>query len=608
MLVLNTRFKRCISTLATQERERERKKNIKASFDMVPTPFRHFGKVPDQSIFRNDALRSQPHLIKEREMLHSMPVKAKVGRIEPDAVRSFAQMDLAPQVMVALKEMEIEVPSAIQQLAIPVALEGRSTRLCSATGTGKTVAMLAPIFSMMLKDKYRGLALRENRPRCVILAPTIELVHQLWNVATKFCNTTGLEVREIYGEDYYVQNGFFDIAVATPSGYRLACERGYIVPNDVKYMAIDEADLLIGGTFYGEKGQDAESLYANLLPLLEKQFERDSYLGRHKVQFLLASAAVSEQYEFRVLNLIPHVNTVQDPNAFHVSPMNTKHNFLHVSEAKKFVTLTALLGASGNQREQRFRSEELNNKRNFWFPDAVTFETGQYGPMQEGSFIKKGWNGGDGEVGDPLYRRLLNSENRSFYKQDYSEEASAPKALAPPPRLILPESDSAEGTTSIIPIVNKDEGTHYMVPTKLESPVMIWGPQKAFAAPFTGLPPLCPQKEPPKGKRIIVFFQSKLESIRAARRLTQDGYRVAMLHSVQGVNSHKVRVSEFEKWATGECNILLTTDIAARGLDFHVDQVINYDLPKYPTDYLLRCGRTGRMGRYGMVTTLVNVS
>ena len=600
--------KRWISTLAVKEKQQEKLRNIKDAFAKVPTPFSHFGKVPEPEIFRNNGSERKRHLVRSMEMQHSMPVRARTGRIKPDAVRSFERMGLHPQVMVALKEMEVETPSAIQQLSIPVALEGKSTRLCAATGTGKTIAMMTPVFNMMMKDRAAGVTLRKNRPRFVVLAPTNELVHQLWSVASKFGRETGFEVRELYGNRYYVQKGEFDVIIGTPSSYRLACERGYVIPIDVKYFAIDEADLLLGGAHYSKaKETDSESLYSNLIPLLEKQFERDSYLGRHKVQFLLASAAVTQSYESRVNNLIPHVNTIVDPNGFHVSPLNTSHNFLIIPNKDKYSTLIGLLGTYGNRPDPKFQKEDLHNKMNFWFPDAITFESGKYGPLQKGSFVaSKEWRGGSEEVGEPLYRRLLNTEGRQFYKQDYSEDVAAPKALPAPPSLILPGvEDDYDGEQSIVPIVNQTNDC--MVPVLPQPPVMTWGHLQATAGPFTGLPPLCPQRSPLRGSRVIIFFQSKAQSIGVARQLTRDGYRVSMMHNTIGSNSHNARTSEFEKWASGECNILITTDIASRGLDFPVDQVINFDLPKYPAEYLLRAGRTGRMGRRGMVQSLVVV-
>lgn len=59
----------------------------------------------------------------------------------------------------------------------------------------------------------------------------------------------------------------------------------------------------------------------------------------------------------------------------------------------------------------------------------------------------------------------------------------------------------------------------------------------------------------------------------------------------------KLRIGRFEKFQNGEVNVLSTTDVASRGLDTtKTMHVINFDFPLYVSDYIHRCGRTGRVG------------
>lgn len=76
---------------------------------------------------------------------------------------------------------------------------------------------------------------------------------------------------------------------------------------------------------------------------------------------------------------------------------------------------------------------------------------------------------------------------------------------------------------------------------------------------------------------------------------------------VSGQMSQAKRLGALNKFKAGECNILICTDVASRGLDIpSVDMVINYDIPSNSKDYIHRVGRTARAGRSGVAISLVN--
>lgn len=103
--------------------------------------------------------------------------------------------------------------------------------------------------------------------------------------------------------------------------------------------------------------------------------------------------------------------------------------------------------------------------------------------------------------------------------------------------------------------------------------------------------------------QIIVFGRTKHGVKKLARKLEQLGYPVAAL---QGNMSQNARDRVMEDFRAGDVQILLATNVAARGLDITtVDQVINVDLPESPELLTHRVGRTGRMGRYGQAITLL---
>ncbi|XVF77870.1 hypothetical protein PTKIN_Ptkin14bG0081900 [Pterospermum kingtungense] len=76
---------------------------------------------------------------------------------------------------------------------------------------------------------------------------------------------------------------------------------------------------------------------------------------------------------------------------------------------------------------------------------------------------------------------------------------------------------------------------------------------------------------------------------------------------ISGQMSQSKRLGALNKFKSGECNVLICTDVASRGLDIpSVDMVINYDIPTNSKDYIHRVGRTARAGRSGVAISLVN--
>ncbi|XP_059657892.1 DEAD-box ATP-dependent RNA helicase 10 [Cornus florida] len=76
---------------------------------------------------------------------------------------------------------------------------------------------------------------------------------------------------------------------------------------------------------------------------------------------------------------------------------------------------------------------------------------------------------------------------------------------------------------------------------------------------------------------------------------------------ISGQMTQAKRLGALNKFKAGECNILICTDVASRGLDIpSVDMVINYDIPSNSKDYIHRVGRTARAGRSGVAISLVN--
>ena len=101
----------------------------------------------------------------------------------------------------------------------------------------------------------------------------------------------------------------------------------------------------------------------------------------------------------------------------------------------------------------------------------------------------------------------------------------------------------------------------------------------------------------------IVFVNSKLGAARLARAFERDGLKTAALH---GDKSQDERLKSLEAFKRGEVELLVATDVAARGLDIaDLPAVFNFDVPFNAEDYVHRIGRTGRAGASGLAFTLV---
>ena len=105
-------------------------------------------------------------------------------------------------------------------------------------------------------------------------------------------------------------------------------------------------------------------------------------------------------------------------------------------------------------------------------------------------------------------------------------------------------------------------------------------------------------------KKALVFVRTKKAANRIAELLEEDGISTQAIHSDK---SQYLRIRTLEDFKDNYFDVLVATDVAARGLDIEqLPLVINYDLPKQPQDYVHRIGRTGRAGQKGRAISLVN--
>jgi ATP-dependent RNA helicase RhlE len=106
-------------------------------------------------------------------------------------------------------------------------------------------------------------------------------------------------------------------------------------------------------------------------------------------------------------------------------------------------------------------------------------------------------------------------------------------------------------------------------------------------------------------EQALVFTRTKHGASRLAMQLEKDGIAATAIH---GDKSQPQRVRALNDFKSGKVDILVATDVAARGLDIdNLPHVINYELPSVASDYVHRIGRTGRAGSEGDAISLVSL-
>ena len=105
---------------------------------------------------------------------------------------------------------------------------------------------------------------------------------------------------------------------------------------------------------------------------------------------------------------------------------------------------------------------------------------------------------------------------------------------------------------------------------------------------------------------MLVFVKTKRGAKKLAKDLYKKGFEVDAIHGDLRQNK---RTSVIKRFRSNKIQILVATDVAARGLDIpNIEHVINYDLPQQPEDYIHRIGRTGRAGAKGQAWSYVTNS
>ena len=194
-----------------------------------------------------------------------------------------------------LEKLNYESLTKIQELALPLALEDHNIIGLAQTGTGKTAAFLLPILQNIITDRKNDTT-RSKNPVAIILAPTRDLIDQIYDNFLKYSRGTQINGVLVYGGMPYqkqiraIEAGVDIVFANTGRLMDLAFKKRILDVSDVKYFVLDEADLMLDMGFSKDiititnqlKSRKQTFLFSATMPkqikdLISKIFNNDKY-------------------------------------------------------------------------------------------------------------------------------------------------------------------------------------------------------------------------------------------------------------------------------------------------------------------------------------------
>ncbi|KAG0138361.1 ATP-dependent RNA helicase ded1 [Tuber indicum] len=229
------------------------------------------------------------------EKYDDIPVEAS-GHDVPDPVTQFTSPPLDPHLLSNIDLAHYKSPTPVQKYSIPIVMGGRDLMACAQTGSGKTGGFLFPILSQSFLQgpssapassgaSYGYGRQRKAYPTALILAPTRELVSQIYDESRKFAYRSWVRPCVVYGgadigsQLRLIERGC-DLLVATPGRLVDLIERGRISLANIKYLVLDEADRMLDMGFEPQirrivEGEDMPKTDARQTLMFSATFPRD---------------------------------------------------------------------------------------------------------------------------------------------------------------------------------------------------------------------------------------------------------------------------------------------------------------------------------------------
>ena len=173
---------------------------------------------------------------------------------------NFNELNIITPILKALDKEKYEIPTPIQEQAIPSILEGRDLLGSAQTGTGKTAAYAIPTIQLLNEE----ITTTNRKIRALVLTPTRELAQQVFESFRTYGQLAKLRYRVIYGgvsqrrQEAKLKAGV-DIVIATPSRLNDLMNQKRIGLRHVEILVLDEADRMLDMGFIIDVKKDNRS-------------------------------------------------------------------------------------------------------------------------------------------------------------------------------------------------------------------------------------------------------------------------------------------------------------------------------------------------------------
>lgn len=534
--------------------------------------------------------------------------------------QKFAKLQLMGPLLRALDDMGWEAPTPVQEGTITLGIKGSNIVASAETGTGKTAAYALPMLQRIyIRKKYeetRGIT-RVSAPLGIILCPTRELAEQVEDQLFELGKyVPGVRIVGISGamkapevQIRELRNGV-DILVATPGRLLRLLEEKTTPEDELENGDIPEFEDDVVPKRSSKRSKSA-ALSANHESGEMEEFDEEmDELGEEIGEIGEEVDEYDDQIGAYIANQRAQQETFDD--GFGVD-YDEEKDVKTMSNEEAWQSLTG--HTSKSEKKQRSKRDAVYSQWDkAWAEIDSTNTEGKTRFRESLPKLPKGEAIKNSNIDLTHVRTLaLDEVDRMLAMGMFPEVRHLFKAMPRPQNRSDPNRMQVfMFTATLVPRVSElikrfapyhvrvDLNKTMNVAERVQQHFYNVGPRRKHAL----LTYLLRRRGSIKGMQTLVFCRTRQRVDRLVAQLTEEGFSVAGIHGEQSLSSRQGTIDRFRE---GETQVLVSTEIMARGMDIpQLPVVINYDMPHSPEEYIHRIGRTARAGNTGTAISFVS--